>query len=234
MRNRRRGSARKRRPDPDRRHPQARISRLRLDRARGDQRRPAAAGEHGACRRPRRAGERDANLRATPASRTRAGRRTARRPPTTRIRMSATARVAVVHNGIIENFEPLRERLQQQGYRFVTQTDTEVIAHLIHSHYDGDLLAAVRKAVARVPRRLRDRGDQHARAGPHRRRARGQPAARRRRRSRSFPCVRRDRARAGHPARRLPGRRRRRRRDAREATRSTMPTARPRRGRWSR
>src|SRR3984893_16121813 len=56
--------------------------------------------------------------------------------------------VAVVHNGIIENFEPLRERLQQQGYRFVTQTDTEVIAHLIHSYYDGDLLAAVRKAVA--------------------------------------------------------------------------------------
>src|ERR1700693_5817002 len=56
--------------------------------------------------------------------------------------------VAVVHNGIIENFESLRERLQQQGYRFVTQTDTEVIAHLIHSYYDGDLLAAVRKAVA--------------------------------------------------------------------------------------
>src|SRR5271167_3730208 len=35
--------------------------------------------------------------------------------------------IAVVHNGIIENFEPLRERLQKQGYRFITQTDTEVI-----------------------------------------------------------------------------------------------------------
>ena len=56
--------------------------------------------------------------------------------------------IAVVHNGIIENFEPLRERLQRQGYRFVTQTDTEVIVHLIHAHYAGDLLAAVRKAVA--------------------------------------------------------------------------------------
>ena len=56
--------------------------------------------------------------------------------------------IAVVHNGIIENFEPLRARLQQQGYAFVTQTDTEVIAHLIHAHYDGDLLAAVTKAVA--------------------------------------------------------------------------------------
>ena len=53
-----------------------------------------------------------------------------------------------MHNGIIENFEPLRARLQQQGYTFVTQTDTEVIAHLIHAHYDGDLLAAVTKAVA--------------------------------------------------------------------------------------
>jgi glutamine---fructose-6-phosphate transaminase (isomerizing) len=56
--------------------------------------------------------------------------------------------IAVVHNGIIENFEPLRERLQQQGYRFVTQTDTEVIAHLIHAYYDGDLRLAVSKAVA--------------------------------------------------------------------------------------
>jgi len=60
----------------------------------------------------------------------------------------SSGEVAVVHNGIIENFEPLRARLQQQGYAFVTQTDSEVIAHLIHAHYDGDLLAAVAKAVA--------------------------------------------------------------------------------------
>jgi glucosamine--fructose-6-phosphate aminotransferase (isomerizing) len=56
--------------------------------------------------------------------------------------------IAVVHNGIIENFEALRERLQKQGYLFVTQTDTEVIAHLIHANYHGDLLDAVRKTVA--------------------------------------------------------------------------------------
>jgi glucosamine--fructose-6-phosphate aminotransferase (isomerizing) len=56
--------------------------------------------------------------------------------------------IAVVHNGIIENFESLRERLQGDGYRFNTQTDSEVIAHLIHANYRGDLLEAVKKTVA--------------------------------------------------------------------------------------
>ena len=65
-----------------------------------------------------------------------------------RIRIQANGEVAVVHNGIIENFESLRERLRQQGYQFVTQTDSEVIAHLIHAHYEGDLLKAVRRTVA--------------------------------------------------------------------------------------
>ncbi|QYD73154.1 glutamine--fructose-6-phosphate transaminase (isomerizing) [Paraburkholderia edwinii] len=51
--------------------------------------------------------------------------------------------IAVVHNGIIENYEALRESLRAQGYEFNSQTDTEVIAHLVHSHYCGDLLAAV-------------------------------------------------------------------------------------------
>ena len=60
--------------------------------------------------------------------------------------------VAVVHNGIIENFEALRERLKAQGYEFRTQTDSETIAHLVHSHWHGaaqqDLLRAVQLSVA--------------------------------------------------------------------------------------
>ncbi|MES1940996.1 glucosamine--fructose-6-phosphate aminotransferase [Salinisphaera sp. T5B8] len=61
-------------------------------------------------------------------------------------------RIAVVHNGIIENFEPLRERLKQAGYAFTSQTDTEVIAHLVDSHLgdSGDLAAAVRATVAEL------------------------------------------------------------------------------------
>jgi glutamine---fructose-6-phosphate transaminase (isomerizing) len=58
--------------------------------------------------------------------------------------------IAVVHNGIIENHEDLRAALQAAGYRFESQTDTEVIAHLVHSLYEGDLLEAVRRAAARL------------------------------------------------------------------------------------
>jgi glucosamine--fructose-6-phosphate aminotransferase (isomerizing) len=58
--------------------------------------------------------------------------------------------MAVVHNGIIENYESLREELRGQGYEFVSQTDTEVIAHLVHSVYRGDLFEAVRNVVKRL------------------------------------------------------------------------------------
>jgi glucosamine--fructose-6-phosphate aminotransferase (isomerizing) len=59
-------------------------------------------------------------------------------------------RVALVHNGIIENHDELRASLQAQGYVFASQTDTEVIAHLIDSLYSGDLLAAVQQAVVQL------------------------------------------------------------------------------------
>ncbi|WP_144196205.1 glutamine--fructose-6-phosphate transaminase (isomerizing) [Paraburkholderia fungorum] len=58
--------------------------------------------------------------------------------------------LALVHNGIIENYESLREMLRGKGYEFVSQTDTEVIAHLIHSLYRGDLFASVREAVGQL------------------------------------------------------------------------------------
>jgi glucosamine--fructose-6-phosphate aminotransferase (isomerizing) len=59
-------------------------------------------------------------------------------------------RIALVHNGIIENHESLRTELQAAGYVFQSQTDTEVIAHLINHLYDGDLLEAVQQAVRRL------------------------------------------------------------------------------------
>ena len=59
-------------------------------------------------------------------------------------------RVALVHNGIIENHEELRRELQAKGYVFLSQTDTEVIAHLIDLLYDGDLFAAVKATSLRL------------------------------------------------------------------------------------
>lgn len=60
--------------------------------------------------------------------------------------------IAVVHNGIIENHEELRKVLQDRGYVFVSQTDTEVIAHLVHWEFEqgGTLLAAVQRAVKQL------------------------------------------------------------------------------------
>ena len=60
------------------------------------------------------------------------------------------ARVALVHNGIIENYEELRAELQKRGYVFASQTDTEVIAHLVDSLYNGDLFEAVKAATKQM------------------------------------------------------------------------------------
>lgn len=59
-------------------------------------------------------------------------------------------RIALVHNGIIENHDELRSELSAAGYEFESQTDTEVIAHLIDHSYDGDLFAAVQQATQRL------------------------------------------------------------------------------------
>ncbi len=58
--------------------------------------------------------------------------------------------IALVHNGIIENHDLLRNELKKKGYVFESQTDTEVIAHLVHLNYDGDLFEAVQAATARL------------------------------------------------------------------------------------
>ncbi len=63
---------------------------------------------------------------------------------------AARARIGLVHNGIIENHDELRAELESRGYAFASQTDTEVIAHLVHHLYDGDLLEAVQRALPRL------------------------------------------------------------------------------------
>jgi len=57
-------------------------------------------------------------------------------------------KIAVVHNGIIENHQTLRKQLAKEGHKFISDTDTEVIPHLIAKYYKGDLLKAVRQTIS--------------------------------------------------------------------------------------
>ena len=58
--------------------------------------------------------------------------------------------LALIHNGIIENYVEIRDRLAAGGHRFISETDTEVLVHLVESHYAGDLVEAVRHALQEV------------------------------------------------------------------------------------
>ena len=58
--------------------------------------------------------------------------------------------IAVVHNGIIENFSRLKDELKEKGYNFLSETDTEVLPHLLDLYYDGDMVETVKKVVNKI------------------------------------------------------------------------------------
>ena len=64
--------------------------------------------------------------------------------------VSCDGHIAIVHNGIIENFADLRDRLENEGHSFASSTDTETVVHLIEDCYEGDLLDAVREATTQI------------------------------------------------------------------------------------
>lgn len=63
---------------------------------------------------------------------------------------NALGTIAVVHNGIIENYLPLKKKLENRGYQFVSETDTEVLAHMLDYYYKGDPMVAITKVLHRV------------------------------------------------------------------------------------
>ncbi len=71
-------------------------------------------------------------------------------PTTINAHPHVSGKIAVVHNGIIENYQELYELLKKEGYEFVSETDTEVLAHLAHLYYEGDLVKAVLEGLKKV------------------------------------------------------------------------------------
>jgi glucosamine--fructose-6-phosphate aminotransferase (isomerizing) len=64
--------------------------------------------------------------------------------------LSADGKIAIVHNGIVENYVPLKQKLEAEGFVFKSETDSEVLAHLIQLNYAGDLTKAVRQSLCLV------------------------------------------------------------------------------------
>lgn len=64
--------------------------------------------------------------------------------------LDCTGKIAVVHNGIIENYAELKDELQEKGHKFVSETDTEVLPHLLEEYYNGDLLLSMQKLLKRI------------------------------------------------------------------------------------
>ena len=170
----------------------------------------------GQARQPRARARRAIRCPARPASPIRAGRRTARRPTTMPTRTS-TGEVALVHNGIIENFKPLRDELIARGRVFESETDTEVVAHLVSEQVERGASPARggRGGAAAAARRLRARDPVPPASRPADRRAARLAAGRRLRRRRDLSRLGRAGARAADPAHRLSRRGRLGRRHAR-------------------
>ena len=169
------------RPDPGRGPAAARIPRLRLLRRRrardGGLRRARSTARVADCERRSRDDQRRRRHRHRPHALGHARRAGgAQRAPALRhgpARAASAGRIALVHNGIIENHDELRAELQGQGLRVRRARPTPRSSPTWStSLYDGDLFEAVQRAVPRLQRRLRDRGVLPRRAAPRGRRAR--------------------------------------------------------------
>ena len=122
------------------------------------------------------------------------------------------AKIAIVLNGIVENYRELKAQLLEEGHTFVSETDAEVVVHLLEREYDGDLVAALAARLSAARRSLHDRRDPPRPARSARRRPLRDAARRRPRRRRELPRIERRRL----PQRDAPrgvSRRRRGRRD---------------------
>ena len=98
-----------------------------------------------------------------------------------------TDRIHIVLNGIVENHAELRRELEAEGHQFSSETDAEIVAHLIERHYDGDLTDGGARRLRRAARPLRLRRHARRPAGHAGRGPQGVPAGRRPRRGRGLP-----------------------------------------------